>query len=66
MADQAGIPIGLGHLAANRMIVGEFDGWLIEHVLQVVQAERLERLAEAMHIIFGTKLAQQQTAWPDG
>jgi hypothetical protein len=27
---------------------------------QVVQAERLERRAEAMHIIFGTKLAQQQ------
>ena len=35
MADQAGIPIGLGHLAANRMIVGEFDGWLIEHVLRL-------------------------------
>ena len=60
MADQAGIPIRLRHLAANRMIVGEFDGWLIEHVLQVVQAERLERRAEAMHIIFVTKLAQQQ------
>ena len=57
MADQTGIAVGLGHFAADRMIVGDLNGWLIEHMLQVVQAERLECGAEAMPVIVQTQCA---------
>jgi hypothetical protein len=33
MAGKAGIAIGLGYLPADRMIVGDLNGWLVEHML---------------------------------